>query len=142
MENSSVVVEASPSSKATLLEDTRDSLPIVISYLPVACVFGLSATKLGFIPVKCLFFSCIICARASQFVITALHAAGSSLWVAALTVMAVIVRQMFYYPFLVARINKILNKSKTARLWWALTSYKLRSIIIPTLLSAVVYGIT
>lgn len=72
---------------ATFMEGCKDSLPIVISYIPVAFAFGLNATRLGFSPLESVFFSCIIYAGASQFVITAMLAAGSSLWVAALSVM-------------------------------------------------------
>lgn len=66
---------------ATFMEGCKDSLPIVISYIPVAFAFGLNATRLGFSPLESVFFSCIIYAGASQFVITAMLAAGSSLWV-------------------------------------------------------------
>lgn len=100
--------------EATWLEGLKDSLPIVISYIPVAFAFGLNATKLGFTPLESLFFSCIIYAGASQFVITALLAAGSSLWVAALTVMAMDVRHVLYGPSLRQRITKTLSKPKTA----------------------------
>ncbi|MEL4012615.1 AzlC family ABC transporter permease [Dryocola clanedunensis] len=100
--------------EATWVEGLKDSLPIVISYLPVAFAFGLNATKLGFTPLESLFFSCIIYAGASQFVITALLAAGSSLWVAALTVMAMDVRHVLYGPSLRQRITKTLSRPKTA----------------------------
>ncbi|MGB3254533.1 AzlC family ABC transporter permease [Buttiauxella gaviniae] len=99
---------------ATWVEGLKDSLPIVISYIPVAFAFGLNATKLGFTPFESLFFSCIIYAGASQFVITALLAAGSSLWVAALTVMAMDVRHVLYGPSLRQRITHQLSKPKTA----------------------------
>ncbi|MCS3602993.1 4-azaleucine resistance transporter AzlC [Buttiauxella sp. BIGb0471] len=99
---------------ATWVEGLKDSLPIVISYIPVAFAFGLNATKLGFTPLESLFFSCIIYAGASQFVITALLAAGSSLWVAALTVMAMDVRHVLYGPSLRQRITRQLSKPKTA----------------------------
>ena len=68
---------------ATFMEGCKDSLPIVISYIPVAFAFGLNATRLGFSPLESVFFSCIIYAGASQFVITAMLAAGSSLWATA-----------------------------------------------------------
>ncbi|WP_202303424.1 AzlC family ABC transporter permease [Dryocola clanedunensis] len=100
--------------EATWVEGLKDSLPIVISYLPVAFAFGLNATKLGFTPLESLFFSCIIYAGASQFVITALLAAGSSLWVAALTVMAMDVRHVLYGPSLRQRITRTLSGRKTA----------------------------
>lgn len=104
------------SGSATFMEGCKDSLPIVISYIPVAFAFGMNATRLGFTPVESLFFSCIIYAGASQFVITTMLAAGSSLWVAALTVMAMDVRHVLYGPSLRSRIALRLSKPKTA-LW-------------------------
>ncbi len=95
---------------ATFMEGCKDSLPIVISYIPVAFAFGLNATRLGFSPLESVFFSCIIYAGASQFVITAMLAAGSSLWVAALTVMAMDVRHVLYGPSLRSRIIQRLQK--------------------------------
>ncbi|MDF7680149.1 AzlC family ABC transporter permease [Enterobacteriaceae bacterium ESL0689] len=95
----------------------KDSLPIVISYIPVAFAFGLNATRLGFTPLESLLFSCIIYAGASQFVITTMLAAGSSLWVAVLTVMAMDVRHILYGPSLRSRISQPLDKRKTA--FWA-----------------------
>ncbi|MEN0616027.1 AzlC family ABC transporter permease [Klebsiella indica] len=116
MENSDALTHTSPVNEATLAEGIKDSLPIVISYIPVAFAFGLNATKLGFTPLESLLFSCIIYAGASQFVITAMLSAGSSLWVAALTVMAMDVRHVLYGPSLRSRIPCALNKKKTA-LW-------------------------
>lgn len=77
MENPAPLTCALPERVATVGEGVKDSLPIVISYLPVAFAFGLNATRLGFTPLESLFFSCIIYAGASQFVITAMLAAGS-----------------------------------------------------------------
>lgn len=116
MENPAPLTCALSERVATVGEGIKDSLPIVISYLPVAFAFGLNATRLGFTPLESLFFSCIIYAGASQFVITAMLAAGSSLWVAALTVMAMDVRHVLYGPSLRSRIHTALNKKKTA-LW-------------------------
>lgn len=101
---------------ATLMEGVKDSLPIVISYIPVAFAFGLNATRLGFSPIESVFFSCIIYAGASQFVITTMLAAGSTLWIAALTVMAMDVRHILYGPSLRSRITRKLSQPKTA-LW-------------------------
>ncbi|ANI31100.1 membrane protein [Yersinia entomophaga] len=101
---------------ARFREGVTDSLPIVIGYLPVAFAFGLSAVKLGFTPLESIFFSCIIYAGASQFVITALLSAGMSLWVSALTVMAMDVRHILYGPALKHRIVARLSGKKTA-LW-------------------------
>lgn len=80
MEDPDALTHSPPANAATLAEGLKDSLPIVISYIPGGLAFGLNATKLGFTPLESLFFSCIIYAGASQFVITAVLAAGSSLW--------------------------------------------------------------
>ncbi|CQI97734.1 putative amino acid transporter [Yersinia rohdei] len=103
-------------STATFAEGITDSLPIVIGYLPVAFAFGLSSVKLGFSSWEAIFFSCIIYAGASQFVITALLSAGMSLWVSALTVMAMDIRHILYGPALKHRIVGKLSGKKTA-LW-------------------------
>lgn len=110
-------VPSSPASDlrpASFSEGVKDSLPVVLSYIPVAFAFGLNATRLGFTPAESLLFSCIIYAGASQFVITTMLAAGSSLWVAALTVMAMDVRHVLYGPSLRSRISTQLHKRKTA----------------------------
>lgn len=101
---------------AGFCQGCKDSLPIVISYFPVAFAFGLNATKLGFSALESLFFSCVIYAGASQFVITAMLAAGSSLWMAALTVMAMDVRHVLYGPSLRRRILQALPQ-RTTPLW-------------------------
>lgn len=93
-----------------------DSLPIVIGYLPVAFAFGMNAVKLGFSQPEAIFISCVIYAGASQFVITTLLSAGMSLWVAALTVMAMDVRHLLYGPALRRYIDRPLAPGKTA-LW-------------------------
>ncbi|WP_313082832.1 AzlC family ABC transporter permease [Atlantibacter sp.] len=116
MDSPAAVTDSHPSNEASLWEGVKDSLPIVISYLPVAFAFGMNATRLGFSPLESVFFSCIIYAGASQFVITAMLAAGSSLWIAALTVMAMDVRHVLYGPSLRSRILRQLEKPKTA-LW-------------------------
>ena len=114
--DSPVTTTPYPPRETRFSEGVKDSLPIVISYLPVAFAFGMNATKLGFTPLESLFFSCVIYAGASQFVITALLAAGSSLWVAALTVMAMDVRHVLYGPSLKTRIIQKLHPAKTP-LW-------------------------
>ena len=101
---------------STFKQGITDSLPVVIGYLPIAFAFGLSAVKLGFTPAESLLFSILIYAGASQFVITALLSAGMSLWVSALTVMAMDVRHVLYGPSLRNRLVGKLNGRKTA-LW-------------------------
>lgn len=116
MAKSVTMADSSSVNGSTLTEGIKDSLPIVISYIPVAFAFGLNATRLGFTPLESLFFSSIIYAGASQFVITTMLAAGSSLWAATLTVMAMDVRHVLYGPSLLSRITQPLNQRKTA-LW-------------------------
>ncbi|WP_086113721.1 AzlC family ABC transporter permease [Xenorhabdus beddingii] len=94
-------------------EGIFDSLPIAIGYIPIAFAFGLSAVKLGFTPLEAIFFSCVIYAGASQFVITALLSAGMSLWISALTVMAMDIRHILYGPALRYRIKQTLSGKKT-----------------------------
>jgi predicted branched-subunit amino acid permease len=99
-----------PASEATLPEGIKDSLPIAISYLPVAFAFGLNATGLGFTPLE-------LVAPASS---TPAPASLSSprcrrrqlLWVAALTVMAMDVRHVLYGPSLRSRLHRALDKRK------------------------------
>src|SRR5471032_990629 len=107
---------STPLRVSTFTQGVVDSLPIVIGYLPIAFAFGLSAVKLGFTPLESLLFSILIYAGASQFVITALLSAGMSLWVSALTVMAMDVRHVLYGPSLRNRLVGKLNGRKTA-LW-------------------------
>ncbi|WP_023638168.1 AzlC family ABC transporter permease [Musicola paradisiaca] len=101
---------------ATFAEGLFDSLPIVIGYLPASFAFGMNAVKLGFTPLEAIYLSAVIYAGASQFVITALLSAGASVWVAALTVMAMDVRHVLYGPSLRQRILQHLPTGKTA-LW-------------------------
>lgn len=117
MDASQGIAPVSPGQPATFREGIIDSLPIVVGYLPVAFAFGLNAVKLGFTPLEGIFISCVIYAGASQFVITTLLSAGMSLWVAALTVMAMDVRHLLYGPALRHRIRGALSPRKTA--FWA-----------------------
>ncbi|OTA18077.1 hypothetical protein Xvie_00769 [Xenorhabdus vietnamensis] len=94
-------------------EGIFDSLPITIGYIPISFAFGLSAIKLEFTPIEAIFFSCVIYAGASQFVITALLSAGMSLWISALTVMAMDIRHILYGPALRHRIKQTLSEKKT-----------------------------
>ncbi|CBJ82350.1 putative amino acid transport protein [Xenorhabdus bovienii SS-2004] len=103
-----------PNKISSFSEGIIDSLPIAIGYIPIAFAFGLSAVKLGFAPLEAIFFSCVIYAGASQFVITALLSAGMSLWVSALTVLAMDIRHILYGPALRYRIKQKLSEKKTA----------------------------
>ncbi len=96
---------------ATFMEGCKDSLPIVISYIPVAFAFGLNATRLGFSPLESVFLLHHLCRREP---VRHYRDAGSrgSLWVAALTVMAMDVRHVLYGPSLRSRIIQRLQNRK------------------------------
>lgn len=97
---------------ATFMEGCKDSLPIVISYIPVAFAFGLNATRLGFSPLESVFSpASFMQARASSS-LPRCWQPGSSLWVAALTVMAMDVRHVLYGPSLRSRIIQRLQNRK------------------------------
>jgi 4-azaleucine resistance transporter AzlC len=114
LESDTSIQDPPTNKSASFIEGIFDSLPIVIGYIPISFAFGLNAVKLGFTPLEAIFFSCVIYAGASQFVITALLSAGSSLWVAALTVMAMDIRHVLYGPSLRYRIKQKLSEKKTA----------------------------
>jgi 4-azaleucine resistance transporter AzlC len=116
MEINSAQSTLSNAPPATFAQGIIDSFPIVIGYVPIAFAFGLTAVKLGFSPWESTLFSMLIYAGASQFVITALLSAGMSIWLAALTVMAMDVRHVLYGPSLKNRIPSPLSHHKTA-LW-------------------------
>jgi len=116
METPNSGLAPTPLAQATFSEGCFDSLPIVIGYVPVAFAFGMNTVRLGFTPLDSLLLSCLIYAGASQFVLTALISAGTSLWIAALTVMAMDVRHVLYGPTLRHYIQRQLSGRKTA-LW-------------------------
>ena len=72
--------------QSTFLDGARDALVIVFTYLPVAFAFGVAAIGFGFNSWEALFLSSTIYAGASQFIVIALLASGTSIWVAAITV--------------------------------------------------------
>ncbi|CCW31718.1 conserved hypothetical protein [Xenorhabdus nematophila F1] len=95
-------------------EGIFDSLPLAIDYVPISFAFGLNSVKLGFTPSEAIFFSCVIYAGASQFVITALPSAGMSLWVSALTV-----TMIWAFAILARMVNgclTVLLQTKSAQL--------------------------
>ncbi|SFU96064.1 4-azaleucine resistance probable transporter AzlC [Xenorhabdus koppenhoeferi] len=111
--DTSIPESSLPYKASSFKEGIFDSFPIAIGYIPISFAFGLSTGKLGFTPLEARFFSCIIYAGASQFVITALLSAGMSLWASALTVMAMDIRHILYGPALRYRIKQTLSEKKT-----------------------------
>lgn len=106
---------------AQFFQGAKDSQVIIFTYLPVSFAFGVSATQFGFSAWEALFLSCTMYAGASQFLVIALLASGSSIWMTALTVIALDIRHVLYGPALQNLIQSRLNLKKTALWSWGLT---------------------
>lgn len=102
-------------------QGAKDSQAIIFTYLPVSFAFGVSATQFGFTPWEALFLSCSMYAGASQFLVVALLGSGTSIWMTALTVIALDIRHLLYGPALQNLIKEKLNLKKTAIWAWGLT---------------------
>lgn len=107
--------------QATFWNGVKDAQAIMLTYLPVSFAFGVSASQFGFSAFEALFLSCTMYAGASQFLVVALLASGSSIWLAALTVIALDIRHVLYGPALNFLIQDRLNLPKTALWAWGLT---------------------
>lgn len=102
-------------------QGAKDSQAIIFTYLPVSFAFGVSATQFGFTAWEALFLSCSMYAGASQFLVVALLGSGTSIWMTALTVIALDIRHLLYGPALQNLIQDKLNLKKTAIWSWGLT---------------------
>ena len=85
---------------ASFWQGAKDSQAIIFTYLPVSFAFGVSATQFGFTAWEALFLSCSMYAGASQFLVVALLGSGTSIWMTALTVIALDIRHLLYGPAL------------------------------------------
>ena len=108
-------------STASFWQGAKDSQAIIFTYLPVSFAFGVSATQFGFSAWEALFLSCSMYAGASQFLVVALLGSGTSIWMTALTVIALDIRHLLYGPALQNLIQDRLNLKKTAIWSWGLT---------------------
>ena len=102
-------------------QGAKDSQAIIWTYLPVSFAFGVSATQFGFTAWEALFLSCSMYAGASQFLVVALLGSGTSIWMTALTVIALDIRHLLYGPALQNLISNKLNLKITALWAWGLT---------------------
>ena len=109
------------SQSATFWQGAKDSQAIIFTYLPVSFAFGVSATQFGFTAWEALFLSCTMYAGASQFLVVALLGSGTSIWMTALTVIALDIRHLLYGPALQNLIQDRLQLHKTAVWAWGLT---------------------
>ncbi|OTG82401.1 AzlC family ABC transporter permease [Acinetobacter sp. ANC 4648] len=110
-----------PIKPAGFWQGAKDSQAIIFTYLPVSFAFGVSATQFGFSAWEALFLSCSMYAGASQFLVVALLGSGTSIWMTALTVIALDIRHVLYGPALQNLIQDRLNLKKTAIWSWGLT---------------------
>ena len=106
---------------ASFWQGAKDSQAIIFTYLPVSFAFGVSASQFGFSAWEALFLSCSMYAGASQFLVVALLGSGTSIWMTALTVIALDIRHLLYGPALYNLIQRPLNLNKTAIWAWGLT---------------------
>lgn len=106
---------------ASFWQGAKDCQAIIFTYLPVSFAFGVSATQFGFSAWEALFLSCSMYAGASQFLVVALLGSGTSIWMTALTVIALDIRHLLYGPALQNLIQDRLNLKKTAIWSWGLT---------------------
>ena len=83
-----------------------DGLPLLGGYIPVAISFGVIAVQAGFTTLEATLISVFIYAGASQFLLVAMVAAGSPLWLAVCMTMLVNVRHVVYAPNLVPYLTQ------------------------------------
>lgn len=113
--------QLTPAQPAGFWQGAKDSQAIIFTYLPVSFAFGVSATQFGFSAWEAFFLSCSMYAGASQFLVVALLGSGTSIWMTALTVIALDIRHLLYGPALQNLIQQPLNLKKTALWSWGLT---------------------
>lgn len=87
--------------RSGLIQGVIDGLPLLGGYIPVAISFGVIAVQAGFSTLEATLISVFIYAGASQFLLVAMVAAGSSLWLAVCMTLLVNVRHVVYAPNLV-----------------------------------------
>ena len=78
----------------------RDSMAIMVGYLPMATSFGIAAIQAGVAPWMAVVISVITFTGAGQFVLVALLGSGASAWTIVTSVVLMNVRHLFYGPSL------------------------------------------
>ncbi|MFC6632437.1 AzlC family ABC transporter permease [Microbulbifer taiwanensis] len=77
---------------------TRDAIPLLGGYIPVAISFGLIAVQAGFSIWETVFISTLIYAGASQFLFVAMVASGAPLWLVVVMTLLINARHVVYGP--------------------------------------------
>ncbi|GFD95221.1 branched-chain amino acid transporter AzlC [Alteromonas sp. KUL156] len=94
------------SNNSGLKQGVIDGLPLLGGYIPVAISFGVIAVQAGFSTLEATLISVFIYAGASQFLLVAMVAAGSPLWLAVCMTLLVNVRHVVYGPNLVPYLTQ------------------------------------
>ena len=84
----------------------RDSLAVMVGYLPMAISFGLAAMQAGVQPWMAVLMSILMYAGAAQFIMVTLLAAGASAWTIITTVILMNLRHFFYGPSLLPQLTE------------------------------------
>jgi len=92
------------------LAGTRDAIPLLGGYIPVAISFGLVALQSGFSVLEAVLISTLFYAGASQFLFVAMIAAGAPLWLVVAMTLLINARHVVYGPNLAPHLP--------ASRWW------------------------
>ena len=77
---------------------TREALPLLGGYIPVAISFGLISVQAGFSALESVLISTLIYAGASQFLFIAMIASGAPLWLVVVMTLLINARHVVYGP--------------------------------------------
>ena len=80
------------------LTGTREAIPLLGGYVPVAISFGLVATQAGFSAWEAVLISTLLYAGASQFLFVGMVAAGAPLWLVVAMTLLINLRHVVYAP--------------------------------------------
>lgn len=105
-------VGAVPDNPGSFLSGQKAAVPIMLGYFPTAAAFGLVAREAGLGLWDAVLVSAVIFAGASQFTLVGLAVAGSTLPVAAATLLFLNARHLLYGASLAPRLQHL-------RLWHA-----------------------
>lgn len=92
--------------RSGLKQGILDGLPLLGGYIPVAISFGVIAVQAGFSTLEATLISVFIYAGASQFLLVAMVASGSPLWLAVCMTLLVNVRHVVYAPNLALHLTQ------------------------------------
>ncbi len=98
---------------STSLQGVKDALPLLGGYIPIAISFGLISVQSGLTPLETILISTFLYAGASQFLLVAMIAAGSPIWLVIVMSLLINARHVVYGPNLAPYLND-------RKGWWVL----------------------